>query len=95
MSSERIQFHKFFLDTFTQEELEDIVAHAEMISKNVIIISTEDNFFELSADTGDELEIFCESNSSDNMQKQVTKAEFIKLYKNSPLMKSLHMSIDE
>jgi len=94
MSNENIELHQRFLDTFTIDELTDIVDNATVVTKNSIIISTEDNFFELSADIGDSLDIYCDSNKNDK-NIQLTKDEFMQLYKKSPLMKIEHISIDE
>ena len=94
MSNKNIEFHQRFLDTFTIDELKDIVDNATVVTENSIIISTEDNFFELSADIGDSLDIYCDSNKNDT-NMQLTKDEFMQLYKKSPLIKMQHISIDE
>ncbi len=94
MSNKNIEFHQRFLDTFTIDELKDIVDNATVVTENSIIISTEDNFFELSADIGDSLDIYCDSNKNDT-NMQLTKDEFMQLYKKSPLMKMQHISIDK
>ena len=61
---------------------------------NHIIISTKDNFFELSADMDDSLDIYCNDNKY-NTGSQLTKEEFMKFYKNTPLMEMPHINIDE
>lgn len=94
MSNEKIELHQRFLDTFTIDELNDIIDNATVVTQNCIVISTEDNFFELSADIGDTLDIYCDSNKNDT-GRQLTKDEFMKLYKNSPLMKMQHINVDE
>ena len=91
---EKIDLHQRFSDVFANEELEDIIKAAMVVTEKCIIISTEDNFFELSADIGDKLDIYCDSNKNDT-QVQLTKDEFIKLYKSSPLMEMQHINIDD
>lgn len=49
---ERIVFNDKFLKVFTEDELQDIVDSAVSFSTDCIVISTDDNFFELSADRG-------------------------------------------
>ena len=93
MSNEEIEFHQMFLDTFTKEEFKDIIRNAMVTTENVIIISTEKNFFELSANMGSELNIYCDSNNDDT-KMQLTKDEFMKLYKDSPLIDMQHISAD-
>lgn len=94
MSNEKPEFHQRFLDTFSIDELNDIIDNATVVTQNSIIISTEDNFFELSAGVGSGLNIYCDSNENDT-NSQLTKEEFMKLYKNSPLMKMQHIIVDE
>jgi len=94
MSNENIEFHQRFLDTFTIDELNDIVDNSTAVTENSIVIFTEDNFFELSADIGDNLDIYC-NNNKNNTNMQLTKDEFMQLYKKSPLTKMQHISIDE
>jgi len=94
MPNDKIEFHQRFLDNFTIDELNDIVDNAMVVTQNCIIISTEDNFFELSADIGDTLDIYCDSNKDDT-DKKLTKDEFMKLYKNTTLMKMQHINVDE
>jgi hypothetical protein len=90
----KIDFHQRFLDAFTTKQLEDIVNYATFVGKNCIVIVTEDYFFELSADIGDRLDIYCESNK-DNKSIPLTKEEFLELYRSSPIAKVEHMCIDE
>jgi molecular chaperone DnaK (HSP70) len=94
MSNEKIEFHQRFLDTFTIDELNDIIENAMVVTKNSIIISTEDNFFELSANESDTLDIYCDSNKDDT-NKQLTKDEFMKLYKDSSLIEMQHINVDD
>jgi len=94
MSNERIEFHQNFLDTFTIDELNAIVDDATVVTQNCIVISTEDNFFELSATNGNHLDIYCDNNKYD-ANRQLTKDEFMKLYKNSPMMKIHNININE
>jgi hypothetical protein len=91
---EKIIFNQKFLEVFSEDELNDIINNATVITKNCIIISTEDHFFELSADRGDTLDIYCDSNINDT-NKQLTKDEFMKLYKKSPLVEMQHINVDE
>jgi len=85
---------KIFLTKFTDEELSDIVEDAMVIAKNCIIINTTNNFFELSVDSENKLDIYCNSNENDTEQ-QLTKDEFMKLYKDSPLKELHHIKVDE
>ncbi|RLA84628.1 MAG: hypothetical protein DRG78_00995 [Epsilonproteobacteria bacterium] len=90
----KIEFHQRFLDIFTNKELGDIINNATVVTKNCIVIATEDNFFELSADIGDKLDIYCD-NHTNKSAKQLTKDEFMLSYKNSPLMEVSHININE
>lgn len=94
MKNEQMKFHQNFEGIFTNEELEDIVENATVVTENSIVLSTEDNFFELSLGIGDSVDIYCDSNNDDT-NKQLTKDEFMKLYKNSPSMQMKHIIIDE
>ena len=94
MKNNQIVFHPYFLDVFTVKELEDIIKYATVVTKKCIVIATEDYFFELSADIGNKLDIYCDRNKNGTQQK-VTKDEFIKLYKISPLLKVEHIHLDE
>jgi len=91
---DKIQFHKRFLDIFTDKELNVIVNNATVVTENCIMINTTNNFFELSADIGGKLYIYCNSNENDTEQ-QLTKDEFMKLYKSSPLLEMKHINIDD
>ncbi len=91
---DKIQFHKRFLDIFTDKELNDIVNNATVVTENCIMINTINNFFELSADIGDKLYIYCNSNENVTEQ-QLTKDEFMKFYKSSPLLEMKHINIDD
>ena len=89
-----IDFHQKFLDAFTLEELEDISNHATAIGPDCIVVTTEENFFELSADIGEELDIYCNNNTTYEGRK-LTKVEFMELYKSSPTQELNVMAIDE
>lgn len=93
MIDKKIEFHQRFLDTFTIDELNDIVDNAMVVTQNSIIISTEDNFFELSPGSGDSLDIYCDSNKNDT-NKQLTKDEFMTLYKGSESVEIPHINVD-
>ena len=94
MHDDKIKFHKIFLDIFTEKELEDIVEDSIIATSACIIISTDDNYFELSADTENKLDIYCNSNKN-GTEKQLTKEEFMILYKKSPFLKLQHINIDD
>jgi len=94
MLEEKIDLHQRFLDVFTDEELEDIIENAMVITENCIMINTKDYFFELSSDIRDKLDIFC-YNSINSSEGKLTKIEFIKLYKSSLLMEMQHINIDD
>jgi len=82
-----------FLTVFSEDELIDIIANAAAVTQDCIVIWTEANFFELSADTGDTLDIYCDDNNNTS-GRQLTKDEFMKLHKSSPLLKVNHLNID-
>ena len=86
--------HSKFLKVFNRDELNDIIDNATVVTESCIIISTEDNFFELSAYLDGNLDVYCNDNK-DGTSKQLTKDEFMKLYKNSPSMELEHIIIDE
>ncbi|MDD3591869.1 MAG: hypothetical protein PHO65_04475 [Sulfurovum sp.] len=83
-----------FLKVFSEDELKDIVDNATSISENCIVIATENNFFELSADTSDGLDIHCDEHNNSSARK-LSKDEFMKLYKSSPLMCTVKLSLNE
>lgn len=83
-----------FLNVFSKEELKDIMDNATSISADCIVIATENNFFELSADMGVELDIYCDEHNNSSARK-ISKNEFMKLYKSSPLMGTVKISINE
>jgi len=70
--------NKKFLNYFTNEEMIKRENNAMVISDNCIIITTNKYFFELSV--GKSLEIFC-MNEIDKSEKDITKEQFIKLFK--------------
>ena len=78
---EKIQLHKIFYDTFTKEELNNIIVHATSVTENLIILLVNDNYFELSTDLEDKIDIFYYGNNT--VKKQLTEDEFKKLYQNS------------
>ncbi len=82
-----------FLELFSSDELADIVENATAVSEDCIVITTEDNLFELRADRGDVLEIYCDDHRNDT-GRQLTKDEFMHLYKNSSLMETYHKEMD-
>lgn len=94
MIDSKINFHPNFLELFSKDELEDIVENAISVSKDCIVIITKDYFFELSADVGESLNIYCDDNTCNKDQK-LTKDEFMKLYKKSILLKCQDVNIDE
>jgi len=83
-----------FLELFSSDELANMMENATAISEDCIVIATEDNFFELSANVGEGLDIYCDDHSN-NTGRQLTKDEFMSLYKSSPLMETYHTEIDE
>ena len=87
MTNTNIKFNQKFLDIFSTDELEDIIDNAISFNANCIIIATETHFFELSADMGNELDIYCDGHSNDTAKK-LRKDEFMKLYKSGILMNS-------
>ena len=94
MAEYKIKFHQNFLDVFTKEELKDLVEHAGVVVDTHIIISTIDKYFELNAEIGDKLYIFCSDHASAE-SKSITKEEFMKAYKSSPIKKMDCIVLDE
>ena len=83
-----------FLNVFSKDELKDIMDNATSISTDCIVIATENNYFEPSADVDDALDIYCDEHNSSSARK-LSKDEFMKLYKSSPLMGTVKLSINE
>lgn len=81
------------LKVFSEDECNAIVDSATVVTETCIIISTEDNFFELSGGEGNRVNIYCNS-SKNNIDNQITKDAFLKLFKNSPLMEMQHINVD-
>ena len=94
MLNNEIVVNTKFLNVFSKDELKDIMDNATSISADCIVIATENNFFELSADMGDELDIYCDEHNNSSARK-LLKDEFMMLYKSSPLMGTLKLSINE
>lgn len=94
MLYKKIVVNSKFLKVFSEDELEDIMDNATSISADCIVIATENNYFELSADVGDELDIYCDEHNNSSARK-LLKDEFMKLYKNSPLMDTVKLSLNE
>ncbi len=94
MQDNKIKLHQRFLEIFTEEELKDIIEHSMIVTEKYIIIQTEDNFFELSVNADGKLDIYCDANKNDT-QIYLTKDEFMKLYKSSPLMEMQHINVDD
>jgi len=92
MLNSEIVVNAKFLNVFSKEELKDIMDNATSISADCIVIVTENNFFELSADIGDELDIYCDEHNNSSARK-LSKDEFMKLYKSSPLIGTVKFSI--
>ena len=82
------------MDLFSADELEDIIANAISFSADCIVIATNTHFFELSADMGQKLNIYCDEHNS-NTAKKLTKDEFIKLYNSGTLMNSEQVTMNE
>jgi len=83
-----------FLNVFSKDELKDIMDNATSISPDCIVIATENNYFELSADVDDKLDIYCDEHNNSSTRK-LSKDEFMRLYKRSPLMGKVKFSMDE
>ncbi|MDQ7060406.1 MAG: hypothetical protein Q9M43_04500 [Sulfurimonas sp.] len=88
------EFNPKFLKLFNEIELRDIVKSASAYGNDCLVVTTEDYFFELSADIGNEVEIYCENNTSFEANK-LSKEEFLHLYKTSPLSKLSCLSVKE
>jgi len=83
-----------FLDSFTKEEMKDIVDNATVVIENCIMINTKDYFFELSIDNNEEVDIFCYS-SVDSSENKLSKLEFIKFYKSNQIEEIDIINIEE
>jgi hypothetical protein len=86
-------FNQKFLDIFTKKEFNEIVANTSLLAEDCIILLTEAYFFELSADIGETLKIYCIDNETD-VGKLLTKEQFLTLYKKSKPVEPLRMVID-
>lgn len=94
MLKEKINIHQRFIDVFTDEELEDIVENAVVVTNNCIVINTKDYFFELNIDYKEEVDIFC-YNSVESSENNLSKLEFMKLYNSNNKEDMDIINIDE
>ncbi|UPT76670.1 hypothetical protein MN086_06335 [Sulfurovum sp. XGS-02] len=94
MLEKKIVINSKFLKVFSEDELKDIMDNATSISADCIVIATENNYFELSADVNDELDIHCDEHNNLSARK-LSKDEFMTLYKSSPLMSTVKLSLNE
>ncbi len=88
-----ITINKKFLELFNKGEMNDIISHASAVSEDCIVIATETHFFELSANIVDSIDIYCDGHDGGS-SKKLTKNEFIKIYKSSPLMNNIQADLD-
>lgn len=79
----KIQLNSKFIKLFDKAQLKDIVKHASLLSQDCIVIATNTYFFELSADRGNEIEIYCDEYSNITGRK-LSKDNFMCMYKCSP-----------
>ncbi|UFH58482.1 hypothetical protein [Sulfurovum mangrovi] len=94
MEENKIILNSKFLKVFSEDELKDIIDNATSISADCIVIAIENNYFELSADVDDELDIHCDEHNNSSARK-LSKDEFMRLYKSSPLMGTVKLSLNE
>jgi len=78
------QLDSKFHDVFREDELIEILDKATTYSEKVIVIITEQNFFELSADLGEKLEIYGDFHGTPNSGKILDKETFLHLLRSSP-----------
>lgn len=90
-NNEPIELHQIFKDIFSFDELKSIIDGASVlvdtefdITVYSILISTKEYYFELSANIGECLDIYCYNNENHTEQK-LQKDEFMNLYKSSLL----------
>jgi len=83
-----------FHNTFSSKELETLINDATASSYDTIVIATEDYFFELSSDRGEELEIYCDEHSNSS-NRILSKEEFLKLYPSSKMLEVVNLEMDE
>lgn len=94
MLDKKIVVNSKFLKVFSEDELKEIMDNATSISADCIVIATENNYFELSADMSNDIDIHCDEHNNSSARK-LSKDEFIKLYKSSPLMGTVKLSLNE
>jgi len=58
------------------------------------VIATEDYFFELRGDRGEELEIYCDEHSNSS-NRILSKEEFLELYPSSKMLEVVNLEMDE
>jgi len=79
-------FHPRFFEIFNEDELREIDEKSCVCSYECYVIFNEKYFFELSADIGDELEIYCDEPLADYENGEVLdKDEFFKRLRAYPL----------
>jgi|GEM_PF-2029080 len=83
-----------FHDIFSDDELLEILHKAMAYSEKVIIITTEQNFFELSADLGDSLEIYADFHGNLDSGRVLDKETFLYLLRSSPPMEAQTFTVD-
>lgn len=80
MLDKKIVVNSKFLKVFSEDELKDIMDNATSISTNCIVIATENNYFELSADIEDVLDVYCDEYNNSSAKK-LSKDEFMSYIK--------------
>jgi CTP:phosphocholine cytidylyltransferase-like protein len=75
---------------FTKNELTMILANADVISDNSIVLNTDKYFFEINI-FDEELSIYCYSNKKESY---ISKNEFLKLYNKNNIKNLEIITID-
>ena len=71
-------FHPKFFEVFNEDELKEIYDRAFCGTEECYVIFNQKYFFELSADIGDELEIYCDECATYDKGEVIDKDEFLK-----------------
>jgi hypothetical protein len=87
-------FHPKFFEVFNEDELKEIYEKSCCGGYSCYVIFNEKYFFELSADLGDELEIYCDECESNENGEILDKEEFFKRLRAYPLQEVKVIEVD-
>jgi hypothetical protein len=89
-------YHPNFFELFDIKELEELYAKSSLCTYECCVIYNEKYFFELSADMGKDIEIYCDELFADYKTGEILqKAEFLKRLRAYPLQKAEFININE